>query len=104
MFVSVTLEVLNKCVVTDDDRNNPNYTDPCLVSQGILCSYCCVFNLKTCSRDIQACDIVTDRDYDQLSYMIFFIASVVCGCPMIAFILQILINKRFFHVSAHYYQ
>jgi hypothetical protein len=97
LFVSIRkqtsfVHVLFTIIATDADRNNPNYTDPCVdANGGYVCSYCCNVMMTTCSRDIRACNPVYNRDFWELSLMVAFISSVTIGCPLIALLLKCLI-------------
>ena len=74
-----------KALVTDEDRANPDYSDPCLEAQSEFCTYCCILSKGECSRDIRACDpiLVDNRDFENFYILIGGLLGVVCGCPLL---------------------
>ena len=96
LFIHVRKSLYQRLIATEEDRNNPNYSDPCVVAGGFVCTYCCVFTLGggSCSRNIQVCDRVYERQFYYLEYMIGFLLTSVIGCPLLAFCLRCLIHKR----------
>lgn len=86
-------------IVTDDDKKNPNYTDACFDgTNGEKCSYCCIINLNSCSRDNRACSHTRDRHFENLVIMVAFIASVACGCSVLAQCINCFVNVRCCHL------
>lgn len=85
---------------TDEDRTNPDYTDPCMEAQGEICSYCCILSKGECSRDIRACDpiLVDNRDFWLFYVLIGALVGVICGCPLLAKVYMALIHTRFMKV------
>jgi len=83
-------------VATDEDREDPDYTDPCVEAVNTICTYCCILSKEECSRDIRACDPipVEDRQYYQFYIFIGFILSVLCGLPLFAMILKAMLMTR----------
>ena len=84
-------------IPTDDDRANPDYMDPCVAAGNPVCSYCCVMSWGggTCSRNVQVCDKLYDREFSELAHMFEFILGVVVGCPVIAIIFKCFLSARF---------
>ena len=84
-------------IATDEDRANPDYTDPCFEAQSEMCTYCCILSKGECSRDIRACDPVL-LDLRQFSYFYILVGAlvaVICGCPLLAQIYMGLVHSRF---------
>ena len=90
-------------VATEEDRKrgpeseNP-YVDPCTEANGgAACSYCCIVSKGECSRDIRACDpiLVTNRNFENFYIMLLVILGVVCGCPLLAALMNCCMTSRF---------
>ena len=83
-------------VATDDDRVNPDYTDPCVEAFSAVCTYCCIISKAECSRDIRACDpiMVEDRHFHLFYIMVGCIIAVMCGCPLFAKFLDAILMNR----------
>ncbi len=94
---------INMYLATELDKQNANletdpYTDPCLEGTGSPCSFCCIVSKGECSRDIRACDpvMITERHTSNFYIMIICILSVVCGCPLMAALMNCFMTTRFF--------
>jgi hypothetical protein len=78
-------------VATEEDRKNPDYTDPCMGNNNDeICTYCCLITLGggSCSRNALICEKQYDRNFEQLSIMIGFILAAVIGCRIVAIFLK----------------
>ena len=86
----------SKFVATEEDRKNPDYSDPCVVEVGIICNYCCIISKGECSNDIRACDpiIPEERNFLFFYIMVGTMICVICGCPLAAKVLEYTINSR----------
>ncbi len=64
---------------------------------GAACSYCCIVSKGECSRDLRACDpiLVQNRHFENFYIMLAVILGVVCGCPLLAAIMNCCITARF---------
>lgn len=73
------------------------YVDSCSAESGVSCTYCCILSKGECSRDIRACEpiIVDNRHFENLYIMIGCLLAVVCGCPLVASIMNCLMTSRF---------
>ena len=89
---STTKKLTPTNIATENDRKNPLYTDACIVDTGIICTYCCIVQIATCSRDLRACDPLYNKDFSPLLIMLSFILSVTLGCKIISLILSCLIK------------
>jgi hypothetical protein len=89
--------VLIGTLATDEDRVNPDYTDPCFEAQNEMCSYCCILSKGECSRDIRACDPVPvdTRHFSFFYILVATLVAVICGCPLIAQIYMGMVHTRF---------
>ena len=74
------------------------YSDPCNAESGVACTYCCIISKGECSRDIRACEpiLVDNRNFENLYVMVACLLGVVCGCPLLATIMNCLMTSRFF--------
>jgi hypothetical protein len=77
------------------------YVDACNAESGVACTYCCILSKGECSRDIRACDpiLVDNRKFENLYIMIACLLGVVCGCPLVATIMNCCMTTRFFAES-----
>ena len=99
--ITTTKNLTPHDIATDIDRNNPLYTDACLADSGFVCTYCCIVNISSCSRDLRACNPLYHKDFSPLLIMLSFILSVTLGCKIISLILSCLIKWRCFKVIEH---
>ena len=109
LFLMISLSFTWQVVIpSEEDRarataeENP-YVDPCTEANGnAACSYCCIVSKGECSRDIRACDpiLVYNRHFENFYIMLLVILSVVCGCPLFAFLMNCCLTVRF---MAEYY-
>ena len=89
---------IRKCAVffitlaTDEDKRNPFYSDPCVVDLATICTYCCILQISSCSRDNRACNPVYHKDFSPLLIMLSFIMSVTIGCKIISLFVSCLIK------------
>ncbi|TNV76968.1 hypothetical protein FGO68_gene9440 [Halteria grandinella] len=102
-FVEPSYQAIQIYIPTDEDRanaalgENSTYEDPCMANNnGEICTYCCIISLGggSCSRNIQACDRMYDREFQYISYLLAFLLSAVCGCPLFAVIMRCCILQR----------
>jgi hypothetical protein len=100
--VSSTSTNLTPLIIASEiDRKNPLYSDACIVDTGNICTYCCIVQIATCSRDMRACNPVYHKDFSPLLIMLSFILSVTLGCKIISLIISCLIKWRCFKVILH---
>ena len=86
VYVRKIIIWLKHPIATEEDRLNPNYTDPCFSELGSICTYCCILSKGECSRDIRACEpmLVDDRKFYLFYLLIGTMIGVLCGCPLAA--------------------
>ena len=99
LFCLLSLTLLGKVngitKVSLVDHDDPNYMDRCLEITGELCDYCCLVDFEWCSRDIYNCEPIRERNLQKLVDLLFCLAIIICGFPLLVNVLNMCIMTRF---------